>query len=153
MIFQCFLLFHLIGLVLFAGTTTADFVTYRQFWKQYEADTITAKPMLQTMIKFPLLMGLGMAAIILSGIGMMAMTRGVFGEQLWFRIKFAVVLLIILNNIIIGRRLVSGLRKKMAEGTNDPGAATQIKNNLRLFHYAQLIMFFIIILLSVFKFN
>lgn len=153
MIFQSFLLFHLIGLVLFAGTTTADFVTFRQFWKQYEQDTITAKPMLLTMIKFPLLMALGMVAIILSGIGMMAMTHGVFGEQLWFRIKFAIVLLIILNNIFVGKRLVSSLRKKMAGDANDPAATTQIRNNLRLFHYAQLIMFFAIILLSVFKFN
>ncbi|SHM73778.1 hypothetical protein [Chitinophaga sp. CF418] len=153
MIFQSFLLFHLVGLVLFAGTTTADFVTYQQFWKQYARDAVVAKPMLQTMIKFPLLMGLGMAAIILSGVGMMAMTHGIFGEQLWFRIKFAIVLLIILNNIIIGRRLVTGLKKKMADGANDAGETLQIKNKLRLFHYAQLVMFFAIILLSVFKFS
>ncbi|PSL30957.1 hypothetical protein [Chitinophaga ginsengisoli] len=153
MIFQSFLLLHLVGLVLFAGTTTADFVSFRQFWKQYALDAITAKPMLQTMIKFPLLMGLGMAAIILSGVGMMAMTHGVFGEQLWFRIKFAIVLLIILNNIIIGRRLVVSLKKKIADNANDAGEISRIKNNLRLFHYAQLVMFFAIILLSVFKFN
>jgi len=153
MIFQSFLLLHLIGLVLFAGTTTADFVSFRQFWKQYALDAITAKPMLQTMIKFPLLMGLGMAAIILSGVGMMAMTHGVFGEQLWFRIKFAIVLLIILNNIIIGRRLIANLKKKMADGTIDASETSQIQHQLRLFHYAQLVMFFAIILLSVFKFN
>jgi len=153
MIFQSFLLLHLVGLVLFAGTTTADFVSFRQFWKQYALDAITAKPMLQTMTKFPLLMGLGMAAIILSGVGMMAMTHGVFGEQLWFRIKFAIVLLIILNNIIVGRRLVVSLKKKIADSANDAGETSRIKNNLRLFHYAQLVMFFAIILLSVFKFN
>jgi uncharacterized membrane protein len=152
MIFQSFLLLHLVGLVLFAGTTTADFVSFRQFWKQYALDAVTARPMLQSMIKFPLLMGLGMAAIILSGVGMMAMTHGVFGEQLWFRIKFAIVVLIILNNIIIGRRLIISLRKRMAEGAND-GETLQIKRKLRLFHYAQLVMFFAIILLSVFKFN
>lgn len=153
MIFQSFLLLHLVGLVLFAGTTTADFVSFRQFWKQYALDAITARPMLQTMIKFPLLMGLGMAAIILSGVGMMAMTHGVFGEQLWFRIKFAIVLLIILNNIIVGRRLINSLRKRMTEGANNDEETLQIKGKLRLFHYAQLIMFFTIILLSVFKFN
>ncbi|MCF6402886.1 hypothetical protein L3C95_09940 [Chitinophaga filiformis] len=153
MIFQSFLLLHLVGLVLFAGTTTADFVSFRQFWKQYALDAIAARPMLQSMIKFPLLMGLGMAAIILSGVGMMAMTHGVFGEQLWFRIKFAIVVLIILNNIIIGRRLVISLRKRMTEVTSEAGETLQIKHKLRLFHYAQLLMFFVIILLSVFKFN
>ena len=153
MIFQSFLLLHLIGLVLFAGTTTADFVSFRQFWKQYALDAITARPMLQTMIKFPLLTGLGMAAIILSGVGMMAMTHGVFGEQLWFRIKFAIVLLIMLNNIMVGRHLVANLKKRMIEGADDAGETSRIKNNLRLFHYAQLVMFFTIILLSVFKFN
>ena len=99
-IFQGFLLLHLIGVILFAGMTTADYVAFRQFWKQYGNDRTKAATLLQAMAGFPVLMRIGIIVIILSGVGMMALTHGVFGEQTWFRIKFGLVLLLILNYLL-----------------------------------------------------
>ncbi|MCW3083474.1 MAG: hypothetical protein JWP12_840 [Bacteroidetes bacterium] len=152
--FQIFLMLHLVGFVLFAGATIINFVTLRQFWQQYELEGIKAKTILQSFSKLPVLGRIGMAAIILSGVGMMAMTRGVFGEQIWFRIKFGFVIVIILNALLVGRRLGLNLRKLMEENKEEITVKiNKVKSNLRMFHTAQLVLFFIILLLSVFKFN
>jgi uncharacterized membrane protein len=154
MIFQGFLLFHLIGVILFAGTTMTDYVTLRQFWKQYGQDRTKAVAILQAMAGFPVLMRIGIIAIILSGVGMMGLTHGVFGEQTWFRIKFGLVLLLILNYLLTGRRQALKLKEDVQE--NAAGMTAQLakrRRNLSLFQYAQLLLFFVIILLSVFRFN
>ncbi len=149
-ILQGFVVLHLIGLLLFAGTSVADFAGYRQFWKQYSLDKTKAAGVLQAVAGFPVLMRVGIGLIILSGIGMMYLTHGAFGEQVWFRIKFGLVLLIIGNTFLFGQRQKMQLKKSIA----GPEAAMQkIKGNIRLFHIVQLCFLFIIILLSVFKFN
>ncbi|SEW53034.1 hypothetical protein [Chitinophaga arvensicola] len=149
-ILQGFVVLHLIGLLLFAGTSVADFAGYRQFWKQYSLDKSKAAVMLQTVGGFHILMRIGIGLIILSGIGLMYMTHGVFGEQLWFRVKFGLVILIILNTFLYGRRQKILLEKSIA----GPETGIQkIKENIRLFHIVQLLIVFIILLLSVFKFN
>ncbi|MEO7488192.1 MAG: hypothetical protein ABIU77_13870 [Ferruginibacter sp.] len=99
--FPIFLMLHLTGFVLLAGTTIIDFVTLQQFWKQYEQDPPKANAVLQALSKFPLLLRMGIAAIVVSGVGMMALTHGLFGEQLWFRIKFGIVILVILNALLV----------------------------------------------------
>ena len=138
--------------MLFAGSTVADFVTYKQFWKQYAQDKTKAAAILQAMEKFPVLIRIGIITVVLTGVGMMAVTHGVFGEQLWFRIKFGLVVIVILNGILVGRRQGINLRK-MLEVNDTSGKDQKIKSNLRLFHAVQFTLFFVIVLLSVFKFN
>lgn len=151
---QSLLLFHLSGVVLFAGTSVVDFVTLRRFWSQYAQDRTKAMGVLQAMAGFPLLMRIGIIVIILSGVGMMALTHGVFGEQAWFRIKFGLVILLILNYLLTGRRQVIRLCGIVEANGADMAAQLQKqKAALRLFQAAQLLLFFIVILLSVFKFN
>jgi uncharacterized membrane protein SirB2 len=153
-IFQSFLLLHLIGLAMFAGITIADFITFKQFWKQYDQDQTKSLVMLPAMANLQVFMRIGILIIILAGIGLMAMTHGLFGEQLWFRIKFAFVILLILNTIFVGNRQRVKLKKTFQENNaNNAGIIARIKNNLSRFYYIQLIALFIIVLLSVFKFN
>ena len=145
---------HLIGFVMVAGTTIADFVAFRQFWNQYELDAAKGRSVFQALSKFPTLFRIGIILIILSGVGMMAITRGVFGEQLWFRIKFALVIIVILNGLITGRRQSRKLRGILNADLSDNFVkVAKIKGNLKMFHYAQLTLLFIILFLSVFKFN
>lgn len=153
-IFLGFLLLHLTGVIIFAGTSLIDFVTLRQFWKQYGRDRSKAGGVLQAMVQFPLLMRIGIIDIILTGVGMMGITHGVFGEQVWFRIKFGLVLLLILNYLLVGRRQVTALRQAVEQNAGDSAALVmKRKSSLDMFQLAQLFLFFIIILLSVFKFN
>ena len=149
-IFQSLVVIHLIGFLLFAGSTIADFIGIRQFWKQYALDTTKAPAVMQAMSLFPVFMRIGIGVIILSGIGIMFMTNGVFGEQLWFRVKFGLVLLVIANTLLVGQRQRVRLKNALTADTVVP---EKVKVNLNRFHLIQLVCIFIIILLSVFKFN
>ena len=145
---------HLMGFVMVAGTTVADFIAFRQFWNQYELDVVKGRAVFQAISKFPILFRIGIILIILSGVGMMAITHGVFGEQLWFRIKFALVIMVILNGLITGRRQSRKLSRILnAELPDNFVKFARVKGNLKMFHYVQLTLLFIILFLSVFKFN
>ena len=151
---QTMLTIHLTGFVMVAGTTIADFIAFRQFWNQYELDAVNGRAVFQAISKFPILFRIGIIFIILSGVGMMAITHGVFGEQLWFRIKFALVLLVILNGLITGRRQSMKLRRILnADLPDNFTNIARVKGNLKTFHYVQLTLLIIILILSVFKFN
>lgn len=151
---SCFLILHLSGLIIMAGTTLIDYISYKTFWKLFNHENEKSAGVLALIGKLPRFSGIGAALLILSGIGMMALTHGVFGEQLWFRIKFALVIILIVNTLLVARRQGTKLRKLI--NTDGPGIAQQashIKTNMNRFHMTQLGIFFIIIFLSVFKFN
>src|ERR1700712_2089808 len=101
-LFPTCLVLHLTALVLMAGTTLVDYLAYSSLWKSFEQEDRPIA-LLSMMAKLPRVAGIGAALLILSGIGMMALTHGVFGEQLWFRIKFGLVILVILNSLLVGR--------------------------------------------------
>ena len=137
-----------------AGTTLVDFMAYRSLWKIVTKEKELSTGLLQLMAKLPRIIGIGAALLILTGIGMMVLTNGVFGEQLWFRIKFGLVVLLILNGLLVGRRLGVKLRKLLVD--NGPVFNEQvniIRGSLTRFHLLQLSIFFLIIFLSAFKFN
>ena len=147
---QSLVVLHLIGFLLFAGSTIADFFGTRQFWKQYALDASKAPAVLQAIAIFPIIVRIGIAVIILSGVGIMFMTNGVFGEQLWFRIKFGLLLLIIANSLLVGLRQQKKLKLAL---TTDTAIPEKVKSNLNRFFLTQVACIFLIILLSVFKFN
>lgn len=152
-LFPTFLMMHLTALVVFAGTTLVDYLAYLSLFKSFGQNE-RPEPLLKVMAKLPMVGGIGAAILILSGIGMMALTHGVFGEQLWFRIKFAVVILLILNGLLIGRRQSSKLRRIMAvSGLMLTAEISRIKSRLNRFYLLQLMLLLLIIFLSVFKFN
>lgn len=150
---QTFLVLHLSGLVLMAGTIVVDSMLYRAFWQQYNTDRERSVNLLTVSGKFGRVTGIGAALLILTGIGMMGVTHGVFGEQLWFRIKFGLVTLLIVINLTARRR---GLKLRKAIALTDPGSAAVVadaRTFLERYFIAAFSIFFLIILLSVFKFN
>jgi len=151
---QSVLTLHLIGLVIMAGTTIVDYVTFKTFWNLFEQEKEKSRSLLQVMSRFSRLIGIGAAVLILTGLGMMVITGGVFGEQWWFRIKFALVILLVLNGVFIGRRQGSRLRKLIVDCGFDLTRQTiRIRSNLNRFYLTQLAIFLVIIFLSIFKFN
>jgi len=152
-LFPVCLALHLLALVTMAGVTLVDYVAYAAYWKSLERSEDPAA-LRRLMDRLPRLIGIGAAILILSGIGMMALTNGIFGEQLWFRIKFGLVILLILNGLLIGRRLGTRLRRitgnKVSYSVNELGG---IRSRLNRFHLSQLVLFLLIIFLSAFKFN
>jgi uncharacterized membrane protein SirB2 len=152
-LFPLFLTLHLTALTVLAGTTLIDFISYQTFWKVLDQDRQRSVGLLLAMNKFALLLRISAPTLILSGIGMMALTHGVFGEQLWFRIKFFLVVLLIANGLLTGRRQGLKLRKALSTDTLDMTPISQIKATLKRFHIIQLVIIFAIIFLSAFKFN
>jgi hypothetical protein len=145
---------HLIALILMAGTTLIDFITVRGFWRLFEKQKEKAFGLLEATAVYSRLIGIGAAILIITGFGMMFVTHGVFGEQLWFRIKFVFVLLLVANGVFVGRRLGLRLRKTVS-GTDliNPDRILQVRKSLSRFHISQLMIFTVIIFLSIFKFN
>jgi hypothetical protein len=151
---QCLLTLHVTGLILMAGTTIVDYSAFKTFWELIDKGQERSTGLLEAISKFSRLAGIGAALLILTGIGMMALTHGVFGEQLWFRIKFGLVIILILNSLLVGRRQGLKLRKIMTtSGSDTTGQVDSLRASLNWFYLSQLIIFFVVIFLSVFKFN
>lgn len=147
---------HIIAITMIAGTTLTDYMIFKQFWKQYAADKPKSFAIADALAKLPALFGIGFLLIIISGVYMMYFTNGAFGEQIWFRIKFALVLLIIINGLAFGRRLGLKLRKRLsdeASGKNTGDGILNLRRSLGLFHISQMAILITIFVLSVFKFN
>jgi uncharacterized membrane protein len=154
MIYPAFLTLHLVALTIMAGTTLIDYVAYQTFWKLFDQKKEISTDLLQLMNRLPRLAGIGAAVLITTGLGMMIITHGVYGEQLWFRIKFGLVVILILNSLLTGRRQGIKLRKLLNEDMADvTGQIGKVRVILNRFHLMQLVIFLIIIFLSVFKFN
>jgi type IV secretory pathway TrbD component len=151
-IYNIALITHLAGLALMAGATIQDFSITRQFWKHFAIDRSRGLAIREARERSPLFFGIGAACLIVSGLIMMVLTKGVYGEQLWFRIKFGLVILIIINGILLGRLQAGRLGKLLQEGAGE-GSLLKVKGNISRIHLLQLFLFLVIFCLSVFKFN
>jgi uncharacterized membrane protein SirB2 len=150
------LVFHIIGLATVGGSSLVGFVMQGQFWKQYEQDKGKGVAVMMAASKVPRVTMIGLGLIILSGVSMMAITHGAFGEQLWFKVKMSVLLIIILNAVIFGRRNGAALMKLITEDTNGKDMTPQLgsaRMKMRIFYLIQLSLLVTIFVLSVFKFN
>src|SRR5882762_1568375 len=102
-IYHIALIAHLTGLTMVAGTTLVDYVVTQQFWK-HASNKSNSLAIRGAQSKFPALFGVGFIFLIVSGVYMMYVTQGAYGEQTWFRVKFGIIILIIVNGIVFGRR-------------------------------------------------
>ena len=150
---QIFLGLHLVGLTMFAGTMLTSYVVDRTFWKQLPQDKSRATALLGSAAKFQRFIGIGAALLILTGLGMMILTQGVFGQMLWFRIKFAIVIILIINGLVFGRRLGMSLGKSLQQDlATDSHVFTAIRSKFGYFYTAQLLLILTVITLSALKF-
>lgn len=145
---------HIIGLTMVAGTTLIAFIANRRFWKLYPVHTQQALGIAALTKKFSVVVGIGMLLLIVSGVILMAQTHGAYAEQLWFRIKMVLVLLVIINSII-GRQLEKRVNVAMAETQAGVISARIItlRGRVQLFFVVQLVIFFFIFAMGVLKIN
>lgn len=116
MIRQLLLVTHITGLVFSAGITVAGF-----------ALTQPPKALDKTF-------GIGGVLLLLSGTGLMWLTHGVFLHQPWLQVKLGLVILLVINELFVGKR-----------------AFTIPKMNR--YYITQFILFLGIITMALFKFN
>jgi uncharacterized membrane protein len=151
-----FLVLHIVGLSIMFGTTVVDFFCFAQFWRQYPRDKARAAAILPVLVNFRFLFAGSFILLLTSGIGMVAMSHGAFAEQLWFRIKMGILLLVILNGAVIGGRAARRLRKVVEEelaGANVERRRMRLRGRIRTIHIFQIVLFVAILVLSVYKFN
>jgi uncharacterized membrane protein SirB2 len=113
---QLLLVIHISGLVLSAGITVAGYALAQ-----------APKALDKTF-------GIGATLLLLSGIGLMWLTHGVFLQQPWMQVKLGLVVLLVLNEILVGKRV-----------------ATVTKMNR--YYMSQLVLFLGIITMAIFKFS
>lgn len=150
---QLLLVLHLCGLTLMVGATITAFVTFRAFIKRLKTED-KGSGLLKLLTTLAPVKGIGGILLILSGLGLMFITRGVFLQMLWLQLKLVLILLLPLNEILIGNKQLKKLN--MAFIANSAEYATVIKMTvprLNLFYTFQLILFLGIIVLAVFKFS
>jgi hypothetical protein len=146
-----YLVLHITGFTLMAGTIAADFAINRRLGKYLLTDKRKAMSMLEGGAGFPALIGLGGLLLLTTGIGMVILFKGAVARMLWFRIKMILVVLVILNGSLVLRRQGSRLKMLLAEN----GANNQIlalSRTMSVFHVIELLLFLVIFFLSVFQF-
>jgi uncharacterized membrane protein YbjE (DUF340 family) len=147
---------HLISLTLAVGITVANAVAFPQFWKLYDKNKEQGLSAFEGIAKFQLVGIIGLLLLILSGITMLWVFHWTLGEQLWFRIKMILVLLLFVNGFTLGRTTTLKLRKLLKRKKDDNDAKPQtnrLRKNLQIFNLTQLSIFIVIIILAVFRFN
>jgi hypothetical protein len=148
-----YLLLHITGFTLMAGTIAADFAINRRVGKYLLNDRIKAMSMLESAAAFPALVGIGGILLLTTGIGMVVVFKGVVAHMLWFRIKMILVVLVVLNGSLVLRRQASRLKVLLTDGKN--GGNSQIlalSRTMSIFHVIELLLFLLIFILSVFQF-
>lgn len=149
------LLMHITGLAMMSGIVLAGFLANRRFWKIYASDRIRAVAILDLTARFPVAMGIGMLLLLVSGISMLAQVHGTYGEQLWFRIKMGMFVLLIVNSIF-GRRLGQKMKPVLLATTSGDNIGTSLeplKGRLNLFYIIQLLLLLTIFTCGVLKFT
>ena len=153
-LFQVLLILHLTGLTLMVGTTVTDYIVFRVFLKSLDKDKERSLNLLDLRKKLSILLGIGAALLILSGTGLFIITDGLFIHQIWFKIKLFLVLALILNGFLVGTRQELKLKNIISENESKRSKQTnKAIFNLKIFYMMQMSIFFVVIFLSVFKFN
>jgi len=151
---QICLVVHLTGLTLMAGTTVSEYITLKAFSKMLFTGDEKAMSLLLLMKKLSVFLGLGVALLILSGTGLFIITGGAFIHQFWFKVKLILIVVLILNGFLVGGRQESRLMNSINEnGGKVNEQLSKAISNLSMFYKVQMGIFFLIIMLSIFKFS
>jgi len=145
---------HIVGLTVAAGMSILDLILYQYFWGLYPQRAQEGVVIERLAGRLQRVTAIGMMLIVISGITMMFYLHSVWGQQLWFRIKMIVLLLIIVNGLSFRRILGARIHKRV---TQEPdGLWTQqgsLQPGLTSVQIIQLMFFIVIFILSVFRFN
>ena len=152
MTLQLLLVLHLTGFTMMAGTVLADFLIYRRLNKYLITDKPRVLTILEGVSGLPALIGVGAMLLLSTGIGMVILFKGTVTGMLWFRIKMILVLLILVNGALIPRRSTAKLKILLTKTGESNRPIVLIGNRMGIFHTIQLLLFFIIFVLSVFRF-
>ena len=145
---------HIIGIVIMAGTTMIDYLTFRVFWRFAEAGDSRALGLIPLMARYGAFVRTGAITIILTGIALFVLDKGAIWAEPWFRVKTILVIILILNGLFVGNRQGHRLREAVAmHGADLLSNALPIREAMSRFYPIQLSLFFLIIIISMIRTN
>lgn len=150
---QVCLVLHITGIVLLGGTTLLNYIISKQFWACVSSDRNKALVINSTTLNFGRITAIGGVITILSGIAMVVVFHGIVASQLWFRIKMTLLLVIILNALLFARPQNNRLKKLLSVDHTKAGDLNAVKSKMDFYYTVQLLLFFSMFILSVFRFN
>ena len=153
LIIRVLLALHIAGIIIMAGTTMIDYLTYKTFWNFAEQGDARSVSLLPLMAKYGAFVRTGAVIIILTGIAILLLKKEIW-KQLRFKIKMGLVLLLIVNGVLVGNKQGHKLRETVVAHAPDFMQHTiTIRESMDRFYPIQLTLFFLIILISVIKFD
>ena len=147
--FRLLLALHIIGIVVMTGTTVVDYMTFKIFCKLADQRPDRSVGLLPVMSKFGVLVRAGAGTIILTGIGLLVLSKDIL-QQPWFHLKLVLVTGLFLHGILVGNP--HGMRFRSLVADNNGHLLQEIASEraiLDRFYIVQLALFLIIILVSV----
>jgi uncharacterized membrane protein len=147
------LVLHIIGIVLLAGTSVFGYLIINQVWKSIVQEKQRAIALGGIARFLPVLIRIGAALLIISGVAMVAIYHGTIAEQVWFRIKIALVVLIILNVVLLARPAETALKAVLFGEGAAANNIQALKRKFDRFYQVQFFLLIVIFVLSAFRFN
>jgi hypothetical protein len=147
--FRILLALHIIGIIVMAGTTLVDYMTFKTFCKLADQRDDRSVGLLSVMSKFGILVRTGAGMIILTSIGLVILSKDIL-QQPWFRLKLVLVTGLFLHGMLVGNP--HGMRFRSLVAKNDGHLLQEIASeraSLDRFYIVQLALFLVIVLLSV----
>ncbi|HWV69330.1 hypothetical protein [Chitinophaga sp.] len=152
LLFRIILGIHITGIVIMAGTTMIDYLTYKTFWKLADAGAPHAVGIIPLMARYGVFIRAGAFTIFLTGTALLALEKGAAWAQPWFKVKVVLVLPLLLNGILIGNKQGHKLRETVTAHTPDFLAYTSsIRESMDRFYPIQLSLFFLTIIVSMIR--
>jgi len=154
LILRVLLALHIAGIVIMAGTTMIDYLTFKTFCQFTDTGDDRAIGLIPLMAKFGAFVRTGAITLILTGSALLIMDKGAIWGEIWFKIKLALLIAVIVNGIFIGNKQGHQLRATVMAHTTDISRYTaHIRDSLSRFYPIQLTLFFLLILVSMLRSN
>lgn len=152
-ILRVLLALHITGIVIMAGTTMIDYLTFKTFWKFADQGDGRSLSLIPLMAKYGAFIRTGAATILLTGITLLILERSAWRDT-GFKIKMVLVVLLVLNGLLVGNKQGHQLRDTVTAHSADFIQHTaSIRESMSRFYPLQLTLFFLIILVSVIRFD
>jgi len=152
MILRLLLALHITGIVIMAGTTMIDYLTFNTFWEFADRADNRALGLIPLMAKYGAFIRSGAITLILTGITLFVMSKGASWNHPWFKVKMVLVIALILNGLFIGNKQGHKLREAVVLNAPDFLQHTAaIRESMSRFYPTQLTLFFLLILVSMIR--
>lgn len=145
---------HIVGITVAAGMSLMDFILFRYFWNSAPRQPQESILIEKIIGRLQRVMSIGMLLTIAAGVTMMVYLHAVWGQQLWLRIKMGILLLLIINALSFRRILGKRIHARVTQAQNMQALQSRsLRSGMTAVQITQLVLFLVIFVLSVFRFN